>query len=82
VESGATSVLAWVAQDDIGGAVVLFTVVSMTIALIFAIVHVACDVLSADPGKPPEPSRPLLAARTNTMRASLWNDVLAQVRHR
>jgi hypothetical protein len=54
-QQGATSVLAWVAQDDIGGAVVLFTVLSMTIALTFAIVHVFCDVLSADPGKPPEP---------------------------
>jgi hypothetical protein len=52
-QQGATSVLAWVASDDLGGAVVLFTMFSITIALIFAIVHVFCDVYSKPPGPLP-----------------------------
>ena len=36
-QQGATSVLAWVASDDLGGAAMAFTFLSMAIALIFAI---------------------------------------------
>ena len=52
-QQGATSVLAWVASDDLGGAVVLFTMLSITIAVIFAIVHVFRDVYSKPPGPLP-----------------------------
>jgi hypothetical protein len=51
-QQGATSVLAWITQDDLGGAVVLFTILSITSALIFAIADAA---LISPPGKPPGP---------------------------
>ncbi len=49
-QQGATSVLSWIANDDLGGAVVLFTAASVIIALTFAITH----ALFLDTGEPPE----------------------------
>ena len=46
-QQGATSVLAWVSSDDVGGAVVLFTAVSGTSLLIFLVVHALAKVVPA-----------------------------------
>jgi hypothetical protein len=59
---GATSIMAWIAHDDLGGAVVMFTVLSAVAAVIFAIAH----TLFPSPGEPPEP---LPAASTRNSRA-------------
>jgi hypothetical protein len=48
--------MAWIAHDDLGGAVVMLTVLSVCAAVIFAITH----ILFLSPGEPP---KPLPAAR-------------------
>jgi len=50
-QRGATSVLAWIAHDDLGGALILFTVASIGIAAVFAVVHLPF----LPPGEPREP---------------------------
>lgn len=43
-QQGATSVLAWVSGDDVGGAVMMFTAISIASLLIFLVVHALCTV--------------------------------------
>jgi hypothetical protein len=58
-QQGATSVLAWIAHDDLGGALVVFTILSIGIALIFAIAHaISGDFAGPAEGDPTAPGRP------------------------
>jgi hypothetical protein len=66
-QQGATSVMAWIAHDDLGGAVVMFTALSVCAAVIFATAH----ILFLSPG---EPSKPLPAARAETKPANPRTD--------
>ena len=57
-QQGATSVLAWIAHDDRDGAIVMFTSLSIAIAVIIAITHALFappDVSAPAAVSPPEP---------------------------